>query len=108
MKFMVSWRTHADKRQAVFNAFSQMTAEDDKRDLGDKIKLIGRWHDLSQFAGVAICECDDAEAMASWALNWNNVLDVQTVVVLDDAEARAVGKKKIAEAANLKPTAMSN
>jgi hypothetical protein len=108
MKFMVSWRAHPDKRQAIFTAFSQMTAEDDKRDMGDKIKLIGRWHDLSQFAGVAICESDDAQAIASWALNWNNVLDVQTVVVLDDEEARAVGRNKLAEAANAKPSPIAN
>ena len=105
---MVTWRSHADKRQAVFNAFSQMTAEDDKRDMGDKIRLIGRWHDLAQFTGVAICESDDAQAVASWTLNWNNVLDVQTVVVLDDEEARAVGRNKIAEAANVKSTAIAN
>jgi hypothetical protein len=108
MKFMVTWRTHADKRQAVFNAFSQMTAEDDKRDMGDKIRLIGRWHDLSQFSGVAICECDDALAVASWALNWNNVLDLQTVVVLDDEEARAVGKNKLAAAAQVTPASIAN
>jgi len=102
MKFMVSWRVHPEKRQDVFAAFSQMTAEDDKRDMGDKIKLIGRWHDLSQFTGVAICESYDAQAIASWALNWNSVLDVETVMVLDDDEARAVGRNKAAESAKVK------
>ena len=105
---MLTWRVHPDKRQAVFNAFSQMTAEDDKKDLGEKIKLIGRWHDLSQFTGVAICESDDAQAVASWALNWNNVLDLETVLVLDDEEARTVGRNKIAEATNVKTAAVSN
>ena len=108
MKFMVTWRVHPDKRQTVFNGFSQMTADDDKRDMGDKIKLIGRWHDLSQFTGVAICESDDAQAVASWALNWNNALDVQTVVVLDDEEARTVGRNKIAEGLNVKASVASN
>lgn len=108
MKFMLTWRVHPDKRQAVFNAFSQMTAEDDKKDLGEKIRLIGRWHDLSQFTGVAICESDDAQAVASWALNWNNVLDLETVLVLDDEEARTVGRNKIAEATNVKTAAVSN
>ena len=96
MKFMVTWRVHPDKRQTVFNAFSQMTTADDKKDTGDKIKLIGRWHDLSQFTGVAICESNDAQAVASWALNWNSSLDLTTSVVLDDEEAREVGRKKIA------------
>jgi hypothetical protein len=108
MKFMVAWRVHPDKRQAAFTAFSQMTAEDDKKDMGNKIKLIGRWHDLSEFTGVAICESDDAQALASWVLNWNNVIDVKTVLVLDDDEARAVGKKKIAEAAKAKPAVVAN
>ena len=85
-----------------------MTAENDKKDMGEKIRLIGRWHDLSQFTGVAICESDDPKALASWALNWNNILDVQTTMVLDDEEARAVGKKKLEELANAKPSAISN
>ena len=108
MKFMVTWRVHPDKRQAVFSAFSQMTTEDDKKDTGDKIKLIGRWHDLSSFSGVAICESDDPMAVASWALNWNSVLDLQTVMVLNDDEARAVGRKKLAETANIKTTVVAN
>ena len=108
MKFLLTFRVHPDKRQSAFVAFSQMTAEDDLRDMGSKIKLIGRWHDLSDFSGVAICESDDPLAMASWALNWNNVLDVKTVVVLNDEEARAVGKKKLEELANAKPAAVAN
>ncbi len=105
---MLTWRVHPDKRQAAFNAFSQMSLEDDKKDIGEKIKLIGRWHNLSNFTGVAICESDDAQAVASWALNWNNVLDLETAVVLDDEEARAVGKSKIAEAAKVNPAIVAN
>ena len=105
---MVSWRVHPDKRQAVFNAFAQMTPEDDKKDLGDKIKLIARWHDIGQFTGVAICESDDAQAVASWALNWNSVLDLQTSIVFNDEETRAIGRKKMAESKAVKPAALAN
>ena len=94
MKFMVSWRVHPEKRHEVFKAFSQMTSADDAKDMGKEVKLIGRWHDLSQFTGVAICEVTDARALAAWLLNWNSALDIQTVSVLDDEEARAVGKKQ--------------
>ena len=58
--------------------------------------------------GSGAFEKDDPQALASWALNWNNVLDVQTTMVLDDEEARAVGKKKLEELANAKPAAISN
>lgn len=95
MKFMITWRAHPDKRHEVLKAFSQMTSADDAQDRGDKIKMIGRWHDLSRFTGVAICESDDAQAVAAWMLNWNGALDIDTVPVLDDEEARAVGKQKI-------------
>jgi hypothetical protein len=47
---------------------------------------------------MAICESNDAQAVASWALNWNSSLDLTTSVVLDDEEARAVGRKKMAVA----------
>ena len=105
---MLTWRVHPEKRQAAFTAFSQMTPEDDLKDMGSNIKLIGRWHDLSEFSGVAICETDDPQALASWALNWNNVLDLRTVIVLDDQEAREVGRKKIAELASAQPAAAAN
>ena len=98
MKFMVSWRVHKDKRHDVMKNFAQMTPEHDKADMGDHIRLIGRWHDLVGFTGFAVFEADDPKAIASWLLNWNAVLDVEVIVpVLDDEEAREVGKTKTAE-----------
>ena len=91
---MLKWRVHPDKRHDVLKGFSQMDEAADKADMGDKIKLIGRWHDVAKFEGVAIYESNDAMAISSWALNWNNVLDAEVSVVLDDNEVREVGKKK--------------
>ena len=96
MKFMVTWQVHPDKRHEVLKSFAQMTAKDDERDMGKKIKLIGRWHDLHSFTGVAIAETDDAKAIAAWLLNWNGVIDLEVTPVLDDKETRALGKKKFA------------
>ncbi|SMO79094.1 DUF3303 domain-containing protein [Solitalea koreensis] len=42
-----------------------------------------------------ICESEDAQALANWALTWNHVLDIKTVPVLNDEEARVVGRNKI-------------
>ncbi len=95
MKLMASWRVHEDKRHDALKAFSQMTAADDRADMGDKIKLIGRWHDLVGFTGVAIFETDDPEAIPNWLLNWNNIIDIEVTPVLDDDETRAVGKAKL-------------
>jgi hypothetical protein len=94
MKFMASWRVHEDKREDAIQTFSQMTAADDQADMGDKIKLIGRWHDLVGFTGVAIFETDDPAAIPHWLLNWNSIIDVEVTPVLDDDETRAVGKAR--------------
>ncbi len=96
MKFMLTWEVHPEKRHEVFKAFSQMSVQDDQADTGKKIKLIGRWHDVARFAGYALFEADDAKAMANWALNWNSNMDILDVVpVLDDEEAREVGRGRV-------------
>ena len=94
MKFMITWQFHEGKLHDGYARFAQMTPEQDKADRGSGIKLIGRWHDLARGRGVAICESDDAEAVANWALNWNGVLDPDIAVVLDDKEARALFQRR--------------
>lgn len=89
MKFMVSWQVHPDKRHETFKAFCDMSSGDE--DFGG-VKLLGRWHDVVNFTGVAICVADDPSALGRWLLNWNDVIDIEAVPVLDDEEARAVGK----------------
>jgi hypothetical protein len=96
MKFMLQWRIHDDKRHEALKNFSQMSPGDDKADYGAKIELIGRWHDLHGFTGVAIFETKDPQAMANWMLNWNHILDATITPVLDDEETRAVGRQKFA------------
>ena len=71
-----------------------MDAAADAADMGDKIKLIGRWHDVAKFEGVAIFESDDPMAVSNWALNWNHVLDAEVSVVLDDEETRKLGRQR--------------
>lgn len=93
MKYMVTWRVHKNKRHEALQAFAAMGDADDERDLSG-VRLIGRWHDLVGFTGVAIAETDDPQALTSWALNWNAALDLKVVPVLDDDEARAIGRER--------------
>jgi hypothetical protein len=89
---MLLYKLHPDKRHDALKGFSAMTEEDDRADMGDKIKMIGRWHDIAHSKGVAIFESDNTEAISNWALNWNGILDLEITPVLDDAETRALGK----------------
>jgi hypothetical protein len=60
--------------------------------MGKDIKLIGRWHDLNRGRGGCIVESNNAEAVSRYSLNWNGTMDLDTSVVLDDAETRALEK----------------
>ncbi len=93
MKFMVTWKVHTDKRHEALKTFSAMNDNDDSKDLGG-VRLIGRWHDIIGFTGVAIAETDDPKALSDWLLNWNGVIDVQSVPVLDDNETRELGRQR--------------
>ncbi len=71
-----------------------MSDEDDSRDLGG-VRLLGRWHDVIGSTGVAIAETDDPKKLSAWLLNWNGVMDLQSVPVLDDNEAREIGRQLV-------------
>jgi len=92
MKFLVSWQLHEGKLHDALQAFSDMTEEQEQSMMGDKLKLIGRWHDLVRGTGVAIIETDDAAAMSNYALHWNEHMDMDIAIVNDDEEARSIGK----------------
>lgn len=92
MKFMVTWQLHPGKLHDTLAKFAQMTPAQDQALMGKQIKLIGRWHDVVRGRGVAVFESNSAEAVARYALNWNAAMDLESSVVLDDAETRALSK----------------
>ena len=95
MKFMVTWRVQEDRRHEALKIFSGMSDEEAANEFGD-LKVVGRWHDLIGFTGVAIVETDDPDHLTAWLIQWNDMCDIETAPVLDDQEARALGRKTIA------------
>jgi len=92
MKYMVQWRVHEDKRHEALKAFTAVGSNDNEPGLGN-LNLIGRWHDVIGFTGVAIVETDDPKALSTWLLNWNGIIDIEAVPVFDDDETRAIGRE---------------
>lgn len=91
MKFMVHWSVQKDKRHEALKAFAGMSEQDAADEFGG-LQVIGRWHDLVGFTGVAIVETGDPNELKSWLLQWNHICDIQSVPVLDDDEARELGR----------------
>ena len=89
MLFLITWSVLSEHRVACWNTFGRMTPEDDLRDAGEGIRVVGRWHRLSGSGGVCVAECDDASRLNSWMLNWGAIWDISVVPVVDDSTARA-------------------
>jgi len=95
MKFMVNWRVHEDKRHEALKVFAGMDDEQAAAEFGD-LNVIGRWHDMIGFTGVAIAETSNPESLNAWLIQWNNIVDIEVTPVLDDKEAREFGRKALA------------
>ena len=88
MLFLITWSVASENRVACWNAFGKMTAEDDRADAGEGITVHGRWHHLNGSGGVCIAECDDAQRLNSWMLNWAAICDITVSPVVNDDTAR--------------------
>ena len=48
------------------------------------IDMLSRYHNLDGTGGFAICQSTDASALASWALDWNGLIEIKIVPIMDD------------------------
>jgi hypothetical protein len=55
----------------------------------DNVKLLGRWHAIGEFRGVAIVEATDTGALAAWVLQWGDVFSFDVAPALSDEELGA-------------------
>ena len=51
------------------------------------IKMLGRWHDIGKISGTAIAETNDPTLMAKWALEWNDLFEMDVRPVITDEQA---------------------
>ena len=97
MKFMITWCIHEDKRHQALEIFAGMSEEEIAGEFGN-LNVIGRWHDVIGFTGVAIAEADKPEDLNAWLIKWNSMCDIEATPVIDDAETREFGRKTMAAA----------
>jgi len=46
--------------------------------------MLSRYHNVDGSGGFAICESDNASALASWALDWNGLIEIKITPIMDD------------------------
>ena len=79
MLFIFSW-THTPAARDV--TIKQFMATGGMPPAG--IDMLSRYHNLNGTGGFAICQSTDASALASWALDWNGLIEIKIVPIMDD------------------------
>jgi hypothetical protein len=54
------------------------------------LKLLGRWHKTDGSGGYSLFECESPAAMYEFAVQWSDVLEINSSAVIEDGEAGPV------------------
>jgi hypothetical protein len=81
MLFMNSYRIRPGQRDEAIRRFAKNGGQPPQG-----VKLVGRWHDAAGGTGFTISETDDASKMAQWALEWNDVMELDVRPALTDEQ----------------------
>jgi hypothetical protein len=91
--YAVSWKGRPEVRNGATERFLKSGGRPP-----EGVRLVGRWHYIGQIAGVSIAESDDPLLMSKWALDWNDLFEMDVRPVATDEQlgpvlAEAVGKQ---------------
>jgi hypothetical protein len=48
------------------------------------VQMLSRYHNIDGTGGFAICETNDAVALANWAVDWNGLVEIKITAIIDD------------------------
>ena len=89
MKFMITFTIPSDKgkRNEGIARFQKTGGQPPKG-----ATLLGRWTQLDMSKVYVLVESDDPKALAGYALDWSDLLEVETAPVMEDQELSDVLK----------------
>lgn len=85
MKFMSTWTALPGALPEAVSRFLAGEAAPSEPD----VKILGRWHSIDLSSGFTLYESDNPASMYKGAAKWADLLEINTVVVVEDAEAGA-------------------
>jgi hypothetical protein len=82
MKFMSTWALVPGTVQEAVDRFLAGDAAPP-----EGVTLLGRWHNVDCSGGYSLYETDNLAALHKGALRWADLLEINTVAVIEDVEA---------------------
>lgn len=81
MIFLVTWKGRPEQRDRAIQRFMQTGGRPP-----EGVRMIGRWHALGRISGMAVAECDDPGLLQKWALEWNDLFEMDICPALPDEQ----------------------
>lgn len=88
MKFMLTFKLPQANRNEAIGRFLKTGGQPSKG-----VKLLGRWTSADLSTGYDLLESDDPSALTEFALQWSDLMEVHTSVVVEDKELQNVLKR---------------
>ena len=85
MKFMTTWSVPMEN---MSDAVARFLSGEAPPPAG--VTILGRWHNADLSGGFTLSESNDAVAVYTEAAQWADLMDLNTVPVLEDGEAGPV------------------
>ncbi len=82
MKAMTTWSLKPGALKETVNRFLATGAPP-----AEGVTLIGRWHSTDFSCGFSLFESDDAAALYRSAARWADLIDMKTILVVEDSDA---------------------
>ena len=79
MLFTFAWTHTTHARDTVIKKFLETGGMPP-----EGVQMLSRYHNIDGSGGFAVCESDNAGALADWALDWNGLLDIKINAIMDD------------------------
>ncbi len=80
MLFSVTWDIDPDEREETVEKFLETGGVPPKG-----VELISRYHNVDGSGGFAVVSCTDPIALAKFAQDWNDLIEILITPILDDA-----------------------
>lgn len=90
MKIMVTWSVRPGELQEAVSRFLA-TGGVPKH---EGVKMLGRWHRTDGNGGFTLYETDNVSSMYAGAVEWTDLMELDSYVVIEDAEAAPVLMKQ--------------
>ncbi len=82
MQFAMTWKIRPGNTRVAVERFLNTGSP-----LPEGVTTIGRWHRTDLQSGVHILETGNPTALAKYAAQWTDLLELETFAVVEDAEA---------------------